>query len=191
MPGPEIPVLPTLVDPFEPHELWARLYPLGQEMVRVALKLGPLATLAPEKQDIVVEAVYAALGNVVRYRSGFRGQTEGEARGWFWMVCRNAARRRARRHARHVPTETADLDELLDEQACALWESPITAGAALAIVERTVPNEDWRRIWWLHNHPDVALSHDEIAAATGRTRGSVEVTLSRVRRALEREMNRV
>ena len=103
---PEIPVLSTLIDPFERNEVWARLYPLASEMVRVALKLGPMDALAPDQQDLVLEAIYAALGNVVRYRAGFRGQTEGEARGWLWMVCRNAAwrqARRARRHAQDIP----------------------------------------------------------------------------------------
>lgn len=187
---PEIPVLATLVNSLGRNEAWARLYPLASEMVRVALKLGPMANLHPENQDLVVEAVYAALGNVERYRAGFRGQTEGEARGWLWMVCRNAAwrqARRARRQAQDIPTEAADLEELLNEQAGTTPDLPITPGAARRIVERAIPNADWRHIWFLYNDPDAALNHDQIAAATNRTRGSVEVTLSRVRRALERE----
>ena len=49
---------------------------------------------------------------------------------------------------------------------------------------RCVPNPVWRRTWELYNDPGRWLSHEAVAAITGRTVGTVRVILSRVRRAI-------
>ena len=184
-------VLSVLSGPADAGEIWARLYSPVSGMVGAAIGSGRACRSDPRLEDLVAEATYAALTNVCRYRHGFRGTSEGEARAWLLAVSRNAARREARRQARwwerHVTADQASLEALSDVQR---RESPdaLSPDEARALLARALPSPALRRLWLLRNRPGAPLSCAQIAALTGRTSGSVAVSLSRARRAIRREL---
>lgn len=187
-------VLQAVTTVSDPRLLWSRLFPLVDEMVRVALRFPREGRLHPDREDLVAESAYAALRNITRYRSGFHGGCEREARAWLWAVCRNAARREAGRQGRRlrplVVTDPVALALTIDR---AVRHRP-EDGADLRdpdLLARLIPNPVWRRIWLLHNRPGEALSCEEIAAVTGYRPGSVEVLLSRARALIRSGMEPV
>ena len=172
--------------------IWLALYPDVQRMIRITLRLGPPAALSPDDEDLLFEATYRALDSVCRYRTGFRGNTEREAYGWLWTVCRNAARRQAGKHRarrdRQVACDADLLEALADRDAVAGADPSLTPAEARAVLDRAVPNPEWRRLWSLRHRAGAPLDCREIAQVTGRTPGSVAVTLSRIRNAIRREL---
>jgi len=187
--GEAVPLLlPVLTGSAGPGELWTALHDPVIRMVGDAL--GP-GRPGPGREDLVAEATYTTLTNVTRYRQGFRGTSEGEARAWLRTVSRNALRRAARRDARwrkrHVFAEPAVIEALADR---ASGEAPVPGcrPEAWDLLVRAIPNPALRRLWLLHNRPGNLLTCTEIAAQTGRTPGSVAVSLSRARAAIRREL---
>ena len=186
----EIPVHAILTSSSDTPDMWS-LYPLIEEMARVSLGLRKSGPLRPEEMDRVVEGAYSAVANVTRYRDGFRGVTESEARAWLWKVTRNAAVRAAVRNGRRRRLEAVTDPEVLGRIQDRERSESCRAGVArdaLNLLETAIPNESWRELWLLHNLPDAPLDHESLAARIGRTPGSVAVTLSRVRQAIRRAM---
>ncbi len=191
MQSEDAPVLTALTCPGDAAGIWAALYRPVTGMVRGALGVARAGKLDAHDEDLVAEATYAALTNACRYRHGFRGASEGEARAWLRTVSRNALRRVARRHARwrttHTVTDPATLESLGDER---LHESPPdwSRREAWALIARALPTPALRRLWLMSEEPGGACDCAEIAARTGRTPGSVAVSLSRARTAIRREL---
>lgn len=191
MPSDVPPVLPVLTGPGNSTDIWTALYIPVTGMVRGALGVARIGRLDPNREDLVAEATYAALTNVCRYRSGFRGASEGEARAWLRTVSRNALRRVAGRHARwrtfHTLADPHALESLGDRR---LQETPPvwSRREAWALIVRALPSPALRDLWLLSERPGRARSSAEIATLTGRTPGSVAVSLSRARSAIRREL---
>lgn len=185
------PVLPVLLGADDPLAVWAALYLPVTGMVRSVLGVPHSGRLDPSREDLTAEATYAALTNVCRYRRGFRGASEGEARAWLRAVARNALHRVARRHARwrsfHTLVDAASLEGHVDrdrQDAPPDW----SRCEAWTLITQALPAPALRRLWLLSEQPGRAMSCAEIAALTGRTPGSVAVSLSRARAAIRREL---
>jgi DNA-directed RNA polymerase specialized sigma24 family protein len=189
MPVPARSLLALLRGDEDPARLRTTLYPHLLEAVARALDFRAPDDVPPEWEDVVQEAALQATENVVRYRRGFRGATEGEARAWLRVVARNAARTRVRREGRRRRMEVAvDPTELnVHADAVSPGDAPgssLSAEGAMRLLEFLVPNDDWRAIWLLHNDPRWRLDIPELARHFDRTPGTVAVTLSRVRKAI-------
>ncbi len=192
MPNSRITLLECLTGSLDHSSIRAALYPEVQDMVRIALRLGPAASLSPDDEDLIAEATYRILDSVCRYRRTFRGRTGKQAYAWLWVVCRRAsvreAKRRQVRRRRQVVCEPDVVQALADRGPSARPAPPLLRSEALKLLARAVPNHLWRRMWHLHNRPGFARDCEEIARITGRTPGSVAVTLSRIRSAIRSEM---
>ena len=186
----ETPVLESLTRLDGISAVWEILYPTVRRMIRQVLRLRPEDALSDDEKDLLAEATYRALTAVCRYRSGFRGGTEGEARAWLRSVCRTAAWRQAKQgracRVRLVATDPERVEALAEGRNARSAPDAMTAREAKEILSEAVPNAAWREMWLLWNRPGEALDYEEIASRTGRTAASVAVTLSRVRKAIRR-----
>jgi DNA-directed RNA polymerase specialized sigma24 family protein len=142
---------------------------------------------------LVQTAANDALLAIVRHRRGFRGDCRAST--WLYVVARRAALRAVGREQRQARRELRWAGDPAGigpgarqlELAAAASEGPGPGAALVAreLLQELVPNPTWRRIWLLYNDPELRLSHAEIAARTGRTPGTIAVTLSRVRALIE------
>ena len=157
---------------------------LTRDLFTDALRIAR-SVIGSHDPHLSLTAAHDALLAVIRHRHRFRG--EGSASTWLFTIVRREALRvvgRERRRSAHENT----MDERTFEHAtmeCATWDEPVAALLGREIFERAVTNPVWREIWLLYNDPDLRLSHEEIAARTNRSPGTVAVTLSRVRALLE------
>ena len=184
-------VLTAIRSSSDRNELWASLFALAGWYARTALGL-TRRYASQAQEDCLHQAVYQALDSIHRYRHGFRGETEGEARAWVRMIVANAAKKEARRQAvlqsRFVWHDPDDLIRISDR--CRVVSEPqMLREEAISILEARVGNRGWREMWLLYNDPDRRLSVEQISALTGRTVGTVRVTLSRVRTAIGGEFS--
>ncbi len=143
------------------------------------------SVLGARDPHLIQTAVDDALLAVLRYRRGFRG--DSRASTWLYVVARREALRIVTRETRRAQYELS-LDGASFDQLPALESSdshPAAALTGLELLNELVPNPTWRQIWLLYNDPCQRMSHAEIAACTGRTAGTIAVTLSRVRALIE------
>lgn len=139
------------------------------------------SVLGPRDPHLLQTAAHDALLAVIRYRDGFRGDARGST--WLYTVVRHEALRVARRESRRGAVEicVGEEGEHLLHEARATAATPDATLIGWELLRELVPNRDWRKLWLLYNDPDQRMSHEELARASGRTVGSVAVTLSRVR----------
>jgi RNA polymerase sigma factor (sigma-70 family) len=143
------------------------------------------SVLGARDPHLIQTAVNDALLAVVRYRRGFRGDCRAST--WLYVVARREALRVIAREARRARNELS-IDGAQLNRLTADATSDAHPGSALDardLLDELVPNPAWRYIWLLYNDPRLRLSHAEIAARTGRTPGTIAVTLSRVRALID------
>jgi len=164
--------LARLIRSGNPEKTARELYPVIRRMVKSVLRGGD--------PWLAETATHDALLAICRYHHTFRGTSKAST--WLWVVARRSAGRCAQRH------RPPDSEVLLEDVETVVPQvgvpDPLSATDALDLLARAVPNPDWRLIWLLWNEPGAARTHEEVARLTGYTVGSVEATLSKIRRRI-------
>lgn len=165
--------LAELIRSGDTEALARELYPLVRGMVCRAV--GSL------DRDLVTTATTEAVLAICRHTGSFRG--EAKATTWVYRIARREAIRRARREKAHRAACGPDGAEPAPDRRAG-HPANLSRDEALAALGLHVPNPDWRLIWLLWNEPGRLRTHEDVAALTGYTPGSIAVVLSRVRRRL-------
>ena len=143
--------------------------------------------IAPCAPDLIETAASDTLLAICRYGHTFRGRSRPTT--WIYQIARRKAlaclRSEAAYRARFC---SADDPAVTQEIALAsrVTVHPRARRVGIELLASLVPNRAWREIWIMTNDPDLLLSDEETAAATGYTPGSVAVIRSKVRQRIAR-----